>query len=285
MGEQDMTVALTVTQRQRLVELNADDVALNQSFADKEARDTFFRQEEQRLAKINRELINALLEQEHRPVAKRVEASLISWLTDVQGFAEMTTPLIISEGMLEKMSIGAGHPLAKQVFWLGDKKCLRPMLAPNLYEMMRDIHKVTRETVRIFESGPCFRKETQGAQHMNEFTMLNFVEMAGVTDGQQMERLRELAIGAMAAIGLEDYQLEITESEVYGQPLDILCCELEIASGAYGPHPLDSHWGVFEPWVGLGIGIERAAMAIGGYQNIKRVGRSVAYVNGARLNL
>lgn len=280
-----MTVKLTITQRQRLIELNAAEALLEMDYPDSLERDKFYLDQEKKLAKTNRELLFAFMEHEHRPLAKILESRLIEWLTIQEGFAEMTTPLIISEQMLEKMSIGAGHPLAKQVFWLGENKCLRPMLAPNLYEMMRDIHKVTHDKVRIFESGPCFRKETQGAQHMNEFTMLNFVELAGVAEGEQMPRLENLARQAMAAAGLEEYQLEMTESEVYGQTLDIVCGDLEIASGAYGPHPMDSRWGIFDPWVGLGIGIERLAMAMAGYQNIKRVGRSVAYVNGARLNV
>jgi len=40
--------------------------------------------------------------------------------------------------MLEKMTITSEHPLSKQVFWLDYNKCLRPMLAPNLYYLLRD---------------------------------------------------------------------------------------------------------------------------------------------------
>jgi len=58
-----------------------------------------------------------------------------------------------------------------------------------------------------------------------------------------------------------------------------------LASGAYGPHFLDSRWGVFDPWVGIGFGIERIAMKIGKYQTIKRVGKSIAYIDGSPLNL
>ena len=51
------------------------------------------------------------------------------------------------------------------------------------------------------------------------------------------------------------------------------------------PHPLDGEWGIFDTWVGIGFGMERIAMAMGGYQTIKRVGRSLAYLDGARLNV
>ena len=202
-----------------------------------------------------------------------------------EGFTQVTTPIIISAAALDKMTITKEHPLTNQVFWLDPKRCLRPMLAPNLYEVMRDLHKLTKEPVRIFEAGSCFRKESQGAQHLNEFTMLNLVELAGVEVGQQMERLKYLADGAMKAIGIGDYKLEVEKSEVYGETMDIVVDGLELASGAYGPHFLDSRWGVFDTWVGIGFGIERIAMKMGEYQTIKRVGKSISYIDGSPLNL
>jgi len=280
-----MEEKFTVTQRQRLVELNASEDLLDLFFEDAGQRDSFFRKEETALARVNKEKIINLMGTKHKPLLCDVEDRMITWLTETEDFTQVATPIIISSGMLEKMTITAEHPLAAQVFWLDAKKCLRPMLAPNLYEMMRDLHKVVKQPVRIFECGPCFRKETQGAHHMNEFTMLNMVELAGVEDGGQMERLTKLAHAAMKAVGLDNYELEITESEVYGETLDIVCGDIEIASGAYGPHPLDGKWGIFDTWVGIGFGMERIAMAMGGYQTIKRVGRSLAYLDGARLNV
>jgi phenylalanyl-tRNA synthetase alpha chain len=120
---------------------------------------------------------------------------------------------------------------------------------------------------------------------MNEFTMLNLVDFAGVEDGRQMDRLQQLAEGAMKAIGVDDYELEIEKSEVYGETMDIVRGGLEIASGAYGPHFLDPKWGVFETWVGIGFGIERIAMSMENYKTIKRVGKSIAYLDGSPLNL
>ncbi len=218
-------------------------------------------------------------------MAVRIKERLKEWLTKEAGFTQVTTPIIITASMLGKMTITKEHPLTNQVFWLDSKRCLRPMLAPNLYTVMRDLHKITKEPVRIFEVGSCFRKESQGAQHMNEFTMLNLVDFAGVEDGRQMERLKELAMGAMKAVGIEDYELEAEKSEVYGETMDIVRGDLEIASGACGPHFLDPKWGVFEPWVGIGFGIERIAMSMGNYRTIKRIGRSIAYLDGSPLNL
>ena len=120
---------------------------------------------------------------------------------------------------------------------------------------------------------------------MNEFTMLNLVELDGVKEGQQLDRLRQLANGAMAALGITDYQLVEEESEVYGTTMDIEIDGLEIASGAFGPHFLDEKWGIFQPWVGIGFGIERIAMIKGGYRTIKRVGKSVSFLDGSPLHL
>lgn len=280
-----MTELFTTTQKQRLTELNAEPELISSEFADKGDRDMAFRESEAALVRLNREKIVKLLAQDRKPLAIRIEEQLKDWLTKEAGFTQVTTPVIITASMLDKMTITKDHPLTGQVFWLDSKRCLRPMLAPNLYTVMRDLHKITKEPVRIFEVGSCFRKESQGAQHMNEFTMLNLVDFGGVEEGRQMERLKELAEGAMKATGLEDYRLEIETSEVYGETMDIVKGDLEIASGAYGPHFLDSKWGVFEPWVGIGFGIERIAMSMGNFRTIKRVGKSIAYLDGSPLNL
>lgn len=280
-----MTEKFTATQTRRLVELNAEEETLIRDFDTAAERNQFFKEAENRLVKLNKDKVRRLLNEEHKPLAVRIEERIKSWLTEKEGFTQVVTPTIISAEMLDKMTITKEHPLTNQVFWLDEKRCLRPMLAPNLYTVMRDLHKITKEPVRIFEAGSCYRKESQGAQHMNEFTMLNLVEFAGVSDGRQMERLEYLAKAAMEAVGIEHYELEIEKSEVYGETMDIVADGLELASGAYGPHFLDGRWGVFEPWVGIGFGIERIAMKMGGYQTIKRVGKSIAFIDGSPLNL
>ncbi|MEG1583442.1 MAG: pyrrolysine--tRNA(Pyl) ligase large subunit [Anaerovorax sp.] len=280
-----MTEKYTTTQIQRFVELNGDERAMEEAFTTIAQRNEAFKKKESALVKAGKENISRLLNGEHKTLAKKVEDSLETWLTQKEGFTRVSTPTIITAAMLEKMTITKDHPLTNQVFWIDSKKCLRPMLAPNLYEVMRDLHKITKEPVRIFEAGSCFRKESQGAEHMNEFTMLNFVELAGVKDGDQMERLKELATGAMKALGIEKYDLIMEKSEVYIETLDIEVDGIELASGAYGPHPLDAQWGIFDTWVGIGFGIERIAMVKGGYQTIKRVGKSISYLDGTPLNL
>lgn len=280
-----MVERFTTTQIQRLVELNAGEEVSGQAFDTAEERNQAFKMLEARLARESREKIKRLLQTDHKPLAVQIEERIKNWLTLEEGFTQVTTPTIISAAALDRMTITKEHPLINQVFWLDSKRCLRPMLAPNLYEVMRDLYKITKAPVRIFEAGSCFRKESQGAQHMNEFTMLNLVELAGVEDGRQMERLEYLAKSAMKAIGIESCELAVEKSEVYGETMDIVAEGLELASGAYGPHFLDSRWGVFEPWVGIGFGIERIAMKMGSYQTIKRVGKSTAYIDGSPLNL
>ncbi len=73
---------------------------------------------------------------------------------------------MITKGNLAKMTITVDSPLVEQVFWLDNNKCLRPMLAPNLYSMMKDLQRIWGDPVRIFEIGPCFRKESQGKYHL-----------------------------------------------------------------------------------------------------------------------
>ena len=88
----------------------------------------------------------------------------------------------------------------------------------------------------------------------------------------------------MGAFGLS-YELVETSSQVYGYTLDVVCDGVEIASGATGPHALDKNWNIRESWAGLGVGLERVCMSIAGNGNVQRVGRSLIYLDGARLNI
>jgi len=210
---------------------------------------------------------------------------LSGWLTESESFTRVSTPTIISTAMLDKMTITADNPLREQVYFVSGNKCLRPMLAPNLYVVMRELRRITKDPVRIFEVGSCFRKESNTSQHLSEFTMLNLVELGGVEDGEQMERLKILAEGAMNAVGISDYSLSTECSTVYTETLDIVHEDVEIASGSYGPHKLDENWGVFDTWVGIGLGIERIAMIKSGCNSITKLGRSINALDGATLRI
>lgn len=278
-----MDTSWSVTQQQKLIELNADPHLLDEVFVDTKARDQAFQKVEKGLVKKNKEHLTELKNSVHRPIVFKIENELIDRLVK-EGFVQVTTPIILAKKMLEKMTITSEHPLNKQVFWLDKNKCLRPMLAPNLYYVLRDLERIWEKPVRIFEIGPCFRKESQGANHLSEFTMLNLVEL-GVPEGRQNERLRELGATLMDEIGLKDYQFVEEASEVYGTTIDVVSGDLELGSGAFGPLQMDQHWGIFAPWVGIGFGLERLAMRIRGYRNIRRLGRSLSYLDGSRLNI
>ena len=274
----------TVTQRERLAELDAAPDILDMEFETTEERNVEFRKIETSMAKAARERLKDLVEDRKITFTEEISRKLQDWLMR-DGYTKVSTPTIITRQMLEKMTIDEFHHLSEQVFWLDRKRCLRPMLAPNLYVMMRELKRITNEPVKIFEIGSCFRKESQGAKHMNEFTMLNCVELAVVEDGKQVEALKELAHSAMAALGIEDYKLVVEESTVYGSTVDIEIDGIEVASGSYGPHFLDKQWGVFDTWVGIGFGVERLAMTMSKSKTIKRYGRSISFIDGQPLNI
>ncbi len=210
----------------------------------------------------------------------------LSLMLNRQGFARVTTPLVISRAALAKMTIGEDHPLFRQVYWINEKQCLRPMLAPNLYSLMKDFGRLNLGTIRFFEMGSCFRRESDGAKHTSEFTMLNLVEM-GLPRENRQERLEELAVLVAKTAGLTDFGFEREDSKVYGTTLDVVAGpeKIEVASGAMGPHPLDEPWGINDTWVGMGFGLERLLMTSQGDTSIGKWATSLAYVDGIRLKI
>ncbi len=276
-------VELTTTQSQRLRELGVEPPAPAEGFADAAERDQAFRRAEDEAKAAGRRRLQELRAGHHANALLELDLALRDALTGA-GFVQMTTPAIITGEALDKMGVEHGHPLRDQVFWLDDGRCLRPMLAPNLYTMMRRLGRIWSRPFGIFEIGSCFRAESKGSSHLAEFTMLNLVEL-GRPQAECSERLTELAALVMKAAGIETYELVRTESEVYGEMVDVEVGGAEVCSATVGPHPLDWRWGITEPWVGLGFGLERLIMAREGYPNIERAGRSLSYVDGVRLNI
>ena len=277
-----MPVSLTEIQKQRLRELNAPPATCETLFVTAQERDRAFQEIEKRWAEENRQRLLKLRDTDRRPALCELERRLVDALTSAS-FVQVVTPILLSKGLLEKMSITEEHPLWNQVFWVGPNKCLRPMLAPHLYVLMRTLNRLWGKPIRIFEVGPCFRKESTGSHHLDEFTMLNLVEM-GLPEERRHERLKELADLVMMTARIESYELASTSSEVYGETIDVVA-GTEVGSCAMGPHLLDQAWGVLDPWVGLGFGLERMIMLREGHENIHRVGRSLAYLDGVRLNI
>jgi pyrrolysyl-tRNA synthetase-like protein len=276
-------VRLTTTQAQRLRELGADAAAVEADYVTTTERDAAFKRLQDELGRAGRAQLDELRRERRVPRLVELAAALREALTGA-GFVEVVTPSIVAADALEKMGVERGHPLREQVFWLEDGSCLRPMLAPNLYTVMRKLGRIWSRPFGIFEIGSCFRKDTKGSRHLNEFTMLNLVELGGAQE-ECSARLAELAALVMAAAGVGDFRLERTLSEVYGEMVDVEVGGQEVCSAATGPHPLDPNWGIMEPWVGLGFGLERLLMVREGYPNIERAGRSVTYVDGVRLNI
>ena len=87
--------------------------------------------------------------------------------------------------------------------------------------------------------------------------------------------------------GLNDFGFEKEDSAVYGTTLDVLAGpeKIEVASGAMGPHPLDAAWRITDTWVGIGFGLERLLMVSEKSQSLSKMGRSLSYLDGIRLNI
>jgi phenylalanyl-tRNA synthetase alpha chain len=207
------------------------------------------------------------------------------------GFTRVLTPILMSRALLEKMSIHEEHPLHKQIFWVDKSRCLRPMLAPHLYSLLQDLGRLWKRPIRIFEIGTCFRKETRGSRHSAEFTMLNLVEL-GLSQHRCLQRIEQLSTLVTGAANINDFWLEEQQSAVYGQTIDILTGsrqngkkQIELGSGATGPHPLDRNWQIKEPWAGIGFGLERLLMAAESSDSLGHWGRSLSYLDGISLRI
>jgi pyrrolysyl-tRNA synthetase-like protein len=280
-----LNIVWTETQLARLKELGADEKDLIRGFKCEADRDRAFQSLEHRLVQSERRKLDELRAGHRRPRLCRLESRLAKVLID-NGFVQVTTPTIMSKGLLAKMSIDDHHPLASQIFWLGKDRCLRPMLAPHLYFVLKDLLRLWEKPVRLFEIGSCFRKESQGARHANEFTMLNLVEM-GLDSNIRQQRLEELSYLITGTAGVDEFVFQPVDSAVYGETIDILAGEdrLEIGSSAMGPHGLDRAWQITDAWVGIGFGLERLLMVATGIESMGRLGRSLGYLDGIRLNI
>jgi phenylalanyl-tRNA synthetase alpha chain len=275
----------TETQLARLKELGSGEEELGWRFRTEKERDRAFQTLVKDLVQSAREKLDDLRAGDRRPRLCRLESELTG-LLNAGGFVQVTTPTIMSKALLAKMSIDDNHPLTSQIFWLDKNRCLRPMLAPHLYFVLKDLLRLWEKPIRIFEIGSCFRKESQGVQHANEFTMLNLVEM-GLESSVCQKRLEELAALITRAAGVDEFSLQRVHSTVYGETIDILAGEnaLEVGSSAMGPHVLDQAWQITDAWVGIGFGLERLLMVAEKIGSMGRLGRSLGYLDGIRLNI
>ncbi len=276
----------TETQKNRLRELNAKAQELDLVFEDESQRNKTFQTLVTALVKTQKIKLENFRNKKRRPGLCSLSEQLVAALTG-EGFVQVTTPTMMARHLLKKMSITDSHPLTKQIFWVDSKHCLRPMLAPHLYYIMKDLLRIWKKPIGIFEIGSCFRKESEGARHTSEFTMLNVCEF-GLPEEERHARLEQLAELVMTTCGIDKYKLETEDSAVYGSTIDVMGLEpedLELGSGAMGPHPLDEAWQINETWVGIGFGIERLLMAKDKSNTLGKYTRSLTWLDGVRLNL
>lgn len=274
-------VVFSVTQKQRLLELGAGLETLEMHFNLETERNRYFNALSKELSTKNMEILNQLRTTVRRPALTRIAAQAVESLVKA-GFVEVVTPAFLSRNLIKKMNILENDDLWQQIFWIDKNRCLRPMLAPNLYFILGHLQRLWPRPIQLFEIGSCWRRESKGAHHIEEFTMLNLVELG--CQGEPQNRLVEIVDLVMSTFGLS-YELVKEGSQVYGFTMDVICKEVEVASGATGPHPLDRNWNITDSWAGLGVGLERVAMLVTGKMNIHRVGRSLIYLDGARLNI
>lgn len=279
------TANWTQTQFHRFKELGIDPDEISTDFATPKERNKMFQQIEKKLVREQRvslkNLLNNKIKTQIQALRERIEQALYQ-----EGFIGVTTPTITTKQALKKMTIDKDHPLSKQVFWLNSNQCLRPMLAPNLYSLMQDLGRLNQRPVQFFEIGSCFRKESSGARHSNEFTMLNLVEM-GLPERDRQNRLKTLAEIIIKTAEIDEYSFEKEDSTVYGSTLDIVAGpeQIEIASGAMGPHPLDKAWRINETWVGMGFGLERLLMISKKESSIGKWTKNLSFLDGICLNI
>jgi pyrrolysyl-tRNA synthetase-like protein len=274
-----MEYKFTDPQVQRLREYG-DDPRDNSVFSSEEERDRAFTKLMSHLMSRNEKGIKELIAEPRKHRLVKLEQDLAAALI-ADGFIEVRTPTIVSKAALAKMTITENHPLYKQMFFIDSKRCLRPMLATNLYYVMRKLRDHIDGPVKIFEIGSCFRAESHSNDHLEEFTMLNLVDMG--PQGDTTEKLKKYIDIVMKTIGL-DYELSREESDVYKETIDVLVNGEEVSSGAVGPHVLDTAHDVHEPWCGAGFGLERLIMMRDGGGSVKKTGRSLNYLNGYKIN-
>lgn len=270
----------TTSQKQRLQELGGEDF-LDLKFPSESDREEKFDDITVGLERENKEGLLRLLKTTRRPTIRQLEREMAEALMDT-GFTEVVTPSIVSKEFINRMGITEAHNLWRQIFWLDAKRCLRPMLAPNLYHVMRELRRISKP-ISIFEVGSCFRRESKGREHVEEFTMLNAVELAPEKD--TLERLKEMIDISLTAVGMPNYGLRKVESDVYGETIDVVVEGVEVASAAIGPHRLDRNWGVVEPWAGVGFGLERLAMVRKRCKILGHVSRSLSHLDGSSLSV
>jgi pyrrolysyl-tRNA synthetase len=268
------TPALTKSQIDRLEGLLSpkDEISLNSGKS--------FRELESELLSRRKKDLQQIYAEERENYLGKLEREITKFFVD-RGFLEIKSPILIPVEYIERMGIDSDKELSKQIFRVDNSFCLRPMLAPNLYNYLRKLDRALPDPVKIFEIGPCYRKESDGKEHLEEFTMLNFCQMGS---GCTRENLESIITDFLNHLGI-DFKIVGDSCMVYGDTLDVMHGDLELSSAVVGPIPLDREWGISKPWIGAGFGLERLLKTMYDFKNIKRAARSESYYNGISTNL
>ena len=116
-----MIVTWSEVQSRRLKELNANGSQQNKRFDSVSDRDRAFQKLEKGLVKRERRRLKDYRDIHLRPKLCKLERKLVEVLVN-QRFAQVVTPIIMSKGLLSKMSIGEDHPLTSQIYWIDKNK-------------------------------------------------------------------------------------------------------------------------------------------------------------------
>lgn len=265
----------TQTQKNRILSLLAPNEMISFS---KEKRS--FAELESVLLTQRKKDLRTMYEDSRENMLGKLERTITEFFVDM-GFLEVKSPILIPFEYMERMGVGEDKELSKQIFRVGDNMCLRPMLAPGLYNHLRKFDNVLPDPIRIFEIGPCYRKESDGGNHLEEFTMLNFCQMGSRCTRQTLESI----IGDFLDYMGIDYEIVADSCMVYGDTIDVMHRNMELSSAVVGPIPMDMDWGINKPWIGAGFGLERLLKAKHDFKNIRSVARSESYYNGICTNL
>lgn len=268
-------VEFTQTQKSRIISLLSPNEMISFS---KEKRS--FAELESSLLIQRRKDLRDMYEDSRENMLGKLERTITGFFVDM-GFVEIKSPILIPFEYMERMGVGEDKELSKQIFRVGDNMCLRPMLAPCLYNFLRKFDNVLPDPIRIFEIGPCYRKESDGGNHLEEFTMLNFCQMGSRCTRQTLESIIKDFLDFLDI----EYELVGDNSMVYGATIDVMYKDLELSSAVVGPVPMDMDWGINKPWIGAGFGLERLLKVQHNFKNIKAVARSESYYNGITTNL
>jgi pyrrolysyl-tRNA synthetase len=265
----------TQSQKDRIVYLLGPDEMISFS---KEKRS--FQELEVELINKRKEDLRKIYENSRENLLGKLERQITEFFVE-RGFMEIKSPILIPFEYMERMGVGENTKLSQQIFRVDESMCLRPMLAPGLYNYLNKFDNILPDPIRIFEIGPCYRKESDGKSHLEEFTMLNFCQMGSKCTRENLIILIEDFLDFLNI----EHEIISDRCMVYGETIDVLHKDMELCSAVVGPIPQDRDWGINKPWIGAGFGLERLLKVKHNFKTIKRAARSENYFNGISTNL